>query len=323
MDNKGDLWSKKVLIIREKESIITKGIANKLESLECAVTVRSEDAPNLKEDIINNELVLIYLPSDCLSSTIQRRHIGEICNQIGEDWKDTIVVGEKDQEDNIIQAFPVLSDHTWLYRPVNMDLLEKTVRTILVKPASGAHSKQLLIVDDDPAFGRMIRGWLRDHYKVNVVTSGMEAFTYLAQKKADLILLDYEMPVTDGPKVLEMLRGNTATEKIPVIFLTGVSTKEEVSRVIALKPDGYILKTTSLVDLLRYLEEFFKKQDEKLQKDLEITPEMMQEENAQEEAAEETQEETTEGDQEEAQTENTGEEGTEGDAQKEEKKEDA
>ena len=31
MDNKGDLWSKKVLIIREKESIITKGIANKLE----------------------------------------------------------------------------------------------------------------------------------------------------------------------------------------------------------------------------------------------------------------------------------------------------
>ncbi len=278
MEKKGDLWSKKVLIVRAQESIITRGIARKLEELECAVTVRAEDAPNLKDDIANTELLLIYLSSDCLSNTIQRRHIGEICNQIGEDWKDTIVVGEKDQENNIIEAFPVLSDHTWLYRPVDMDLLEKTVRTVLATPASGVQLKRLLVVDDDPTFGKMIRGWLWEHYKVNVVTSGMDAFTYLAQKQADLILLDYEMPVTDGPKVLEMLRGNKSTENIPVIFLTGVSTKEEVSRVLALKPDGYVLKTTSLVDLLRYLEEFFKKQDEKLQKNLEIPDEMLQEE---------------------------------------------
>ncbi len=339
MEKKGDLWGKKVLIIREKESIITKGIANKMESLDCAVTVRAEDAPNLKEDIINNELILIYLPSDCLNSTIQRRHIAAICGLLEEDWKDTIVVGEKDQEANIIEAFPVLKDHTWLYRPVNMDILEKTVRTMLTKPAAGGNARKLLVVDDDPAFGKMIRSWLKDHYKVSVVTSGMEAFTFLAQNRVELILLDYEMPITDGPKVLEMLRGNASTQEIPVIFLTGVSTKEEVSRVLALKPNGYILKTTSLVDLLRYLEEFFKKQDEKLQKDLEVSTENEVQEEGQEEAKEapekegekeESTEEAKEERKEEAKAETTEEakeetkeETAEAEAKEEPKKEDA
>ena len=44
---------------------------------------------------------------------------------------------------------------------------------------------------------------------------------YIADNKPDLILLDYEMPVTSGPQVLEMIRSETKTDTIPVIFLTG------------------------------------------------------------------------------------------------------
>ena len=50
-----------------------------------------------------------------------------------------------------------------------------------------------------------------------------------------------------------MLRQEPATAQIPVIFLTGVGTKEAVTRVMALKPDGYILKNTSKENLLEYL----------------------------------------------------------------------
>ena len=81
----------------------------------------------------------------------------------------------------------------------------------------------------------------------------MQAITFLLKTKVDLILLDYEMPVVDGPQVLEMLRSEEATAHIPVIFLTGIGTKEAVSRVMALKPDGYILKTTPRKDLLGFL----------------------------------------------------------------------
>lgn len=72
-------------------------------------------------------------------------------------------------------------------------------------------------------------------------------------EQVDLILLDYEMPVVDGPQVLQMLRQEPATSNIPVIFLTGNGTKEAVARVMELKPDGYILKSTTRENLMKYL----------------------------------------------------------------------
>ena len=61
------------------------------------------------------------------------------------------------------------------------------------------------------------------------------------------------MPVVDGPQVLQMLREEPETANIPVIFLTGVGTKEAVQRVVSLKPDGYVLKTTTKEELLKFL----------------------------------------------------------------------
>ena len=74
----------------------------------------------------------------------------------------------------------------------------------------------------------------------------------------DLILLDHEMPVTSGPQVLEMLRSDPDTSRIPVIFLTGKGDKESVMQVVALKPEGYFLKTIEKEELLNNLRSFFK-----------------------------------------------------------------
>ena len=88
----------------------------------------------------------------------------------------------------------------------------------------------------------------------------MQAITYLVQNAVDLILLDYEMPIVDGPQVLQMLRSEPMTAGIPVIFLTGIGTKESVARVMALKPQGYILKTTTRDELIEKLSAFFARQ---------------------------------------------------------------
>ncbi|MCR5727668.1 MAG: response regulator [Lachnospiraceae bacterium] len=65
--------------------------------------------------------------------------------------------------------------------------------------------------------------------------------------------LGSEMPEVDGPMVLERLRQVPQTQNIPVVFLTGVGTKEHVARVMGLKPNGYILKTTTRENLLEYI----------------------------------------------------------------------
>nr|MCR5272916.1 response regulator [Lachnospiraceae bacterium] len=103
----------------------------------------------------------------------------------------------------------------------------------------------------------LVRDWLKNTYKVAMVNSGLQAIKWLGKNKADLILLDHEMPVTNGPQVLEMLRSDEETRNIPVIFLTGKSDKESVMAVVALKPEGYLLKNISKEELLEKLEEFF------------------------------------------------------------------
>ena len=105
----------------------------------------------------------------------------------------------------------------------------------------------------------MVREWIKDFYNVGVVTAGMQAITYLMKNKVDLILLDYEMPIVDGPQVFQMLKSEPELENIPVVFLTGVGTREGVARVMELKPNGYILKSTTREDLLKSLKAQFAK----------------------------------------------------------------
>jgi CheY-like chemotaxis protein len=93
-----------------------------------------------------------------------------------------------------------------------------------------------------------------------MVNSGMAAITFLAKNKVDLILLDYEMPITTGPKVLEMLRSESSTASIPVMFLTVKSDKDSVMQVLKLKPEKYLLKTMPPAELLANIDEFFAKQ---------------------------------------------------------------
>ena len=93
-----------------------------------------------------------------------------------------------------------------------------------------------------------------------MVSSGMQGITWLARNKADLILLDYEMPVTSGAQVLEMLRSEPSTEHIPVMFLTGKNDRQSIMNVLALKPADYLLKTIDRQGLRDKIDEFFIKQ---------------------------------------------------------------
>ncbi len=117
--------------------------------------------------------------------------------------------------------------------------------------------KHILLVDDDLTFLKMLQNWLSDKYRVTAVKSGMQAITYIANHKPDLILLDYDMPITPGPQVMEMIRSEFTSSEIPIIFVTGKSDKESIMNVMRLKPQGYLLKTTMKDELLASIDEFF------------------------------------------------------------------
>lgn len=102
--------------------------------------------------------------------------------------------------------------------------------------------KHILVVDDDFRMLKLIKRYLDDSYDIATAINGKVALKFLETKMTNLILLDYEMPVENGPAVLEKLRANPATSSIPVIFLTGINDRKKIQQVLALKPQGYLLK---------------------------------------------------------------------------------
>lgn len=107
---------------------------------------------------------------------------------------------------------------------------------------SASKRKHVLVVDDDFRMLKLIKRYLEDSYDVATAVSGKVALKFLQSKMTNLILLDYEMPDENGPAVLEKLRQNPFTSNIPVIFLTGINDSKKIMQVLALKPQGYLLK---------------------------------------------------------------------------------
>ncbi|WP_407400370.1 PleD family two-component system response regulator [Anaerovibrio sp.] len=111
--------------------------------------------------------------------------------------------------------------------------------------------KTVLVVDDDTEQLLHIKDQLEEFYNVAPVKSGSAAFKYLEKHKPDIILLDYLMPEQDGAEVLSEMRQNDDYKDIPVIFLTGVSEKETVIKLLSeFKPQGYIVKPSKKSEIV-------------------------------------------------------------------------
>lgn len=101
---------------------------------------------------------------------------------------------------------------------------DKVVKQHYAHLESSTEPAKVLVVDDLPSNIDVIRGILKDTYKVRVATSGKKALAIAdAFPTPDLILLDIMMPEMDGLEVCRRLKANAATRDIPIIFLTAVT----------------------------------------------------------------------------------------------------
>jgi len=107
---------------------------------------------------------------------------------------------------------------------------------------------RILVVDDEPQIGRMLRTQLaaRD-YDVQHVTTGHEALLAAGDHPPDLVLLDYGLPDMTGVEVCKRLR---EWSSVPVIYLT--VRDEEKTKVSALDAGGddYVTKPFGIPELL-------------------------------------------------------------------------
>ncbi len=103
----------------------------------------------------------------------------------------------------------------------------------------------LLIVDDEPGIVDTMRTYFSPQYEVLTAYSGQEAIRK-AQQQPDLILLDIQMPGTDGLTVCQTIRDHIAC---PILFLTArIESADQIAGFQA-GADDYIVKPFDLDEL--------------------------------------------------------------------------
>lgn len=110
---------------------------------------------------------------------------------------------------------------------------------------------RILAVDDVPTNLQVVSAILSSQgYSVTTVRSGQEALDHLAQNPVDLILLDVMMPGMNGFETTRMIKKNPQWEKIPVIFLTALTDKDEVVQGFESGGVDYVTKPFNKSELL-------------------------------------------------------------------------
>lgn len=248
---------KTVLLINKGKSFMLVTIARSFREAGYKVVEvepTMEDIGAHKED---TNLFLLYLGDYIDDVTNTLVYLKDICT---EEDKLLIAIGTAGELESLTRSIPLPLISASFERPFDMKKLVAQADWLLEANEDLAKRKNILLVDDDSTFLKMVKDWLSAKYKVTIVTSGAQALMYIADNTPDLILLDYEMPVTSGPQVLEMIRSETKVDTIPVIFLTGKDDQESVMKVLALKPDGYLLKSLDRSRLIGAVDDFFEKQ---------------------------------------------------------------
>ncbi|WP_269585990.1 response regulator [Roseibium sp. Sym1] len=117
----------------------------------------------------------------------------------------------------------------------------------MTSPSVNRTSRQILVCDDEPHLREMVAEYLSERgYAVTEAPNAAEMSKLFETFQPNLIILDVNMPGTDGLTALRELR---ATSTVPVIMLTAAS--EVVDRIVGLEmgADDYVGKPVDLREL--------------------------------------------------------------------------
>jgi CheY-like chemotaxis protein len=110
--------------------------------------------------------------------------------------------------------------------------------------AGSVDDVRVLFVEDDPAVAQMYRLRLElDGYQVEVAPDGEVALHMARSEPPDIIFLDIRLPKLGGLDVLEALRADPKTQKLPVVILSSSSEKELVERGARLGALDHLIKS--------------------------------------------------------------------------------
>lgn len=110
---------------------------------------------------------------------------------------------------------------------------------------------RILVVDDEPQIGRMLRTVLGAHgHTVQVVEDGEQAVARAHSWQPEVIVLDLGLPRLDGLEVIRQIR---AWSRVPIVVLTVRDAEHDKVTALDLGADDYLTKPFGMDELLARL----------------------------------------------------------------------
>lgn len=103
---------------------------------------------------------------------------------------------------------------------------------------------RILIVEDSPTMRQLLVFALKRLKDVDLVEAqdGMDGLRKVTSDHFDLALVDINMPVMDGLKLISLIRGEDSLKGMPIIVITTEGASEDRERALALGADEYLTK---------------------------------------------------------------------------------
>ncbi|MBN1219551.1 MAG: response regulator [Anaerolineae bacterium] len=109
---------------------------------------------------------------------------------------------------------------------------------------------RILVVEDDIDIAKMLRIYFDSQgYEVLVANRGNDALETCRTKLPSVVVLDIQLPDVDGYEICRILRGNTRTSQVPIIFLTQKDERSDKIAGLELGADDYITKPFDIEEL--------------------------------------------------------------------------
>ena len=119
---------------------------------------------------------------------------------------------------------------------------------------------KILLVEDDSMIVEMYKlRFEEEGFEVTVTEKGSEAIELAASLKPDIVLLDIILPEVDGFNILQSLKADGKTDKLPVLMLTNLAQESDRQRAITMGANDYFVKSQHTPsDVLQKVKEIIK-----------------------------------------------------------------
>ncbi len=109
---------------------------------------------------------------------------------------------------------------------------------------------RILVVEDDADISKMLKIYFDSQgYEVLVAMRGNDALEVCRTKLPNVVVLDIQLPDIDGYEICRILRSNTRTSYVPIIFLTQKDERSDKIAGLELGADDYITKPFDIEEL--------------------------------------------------------------------------